>query len=1294
MFAGCSGLTSLDVSGFHTSAAKNMAGMFYGCSGLTSLDLSGFDTSSVTNMGSTYNNGDGDQGGGMFEGCSGLTSLDLSHFNTGNVYYMKRMFAGCSGLTSLDLSSFDLSRVKEMNGMFDSCSGLTTLYTPYNLQQLSSEKQASLPCSAETDVWYDVAGTVCQSLPVGLDYSILLSRNKIPEAMQPVLTARLAKSVYALGSVIPSEDLTVKYRSADGRVVILSPANADGTDGYTLGAVDMTTSGEKVLEVLYNDGTDTLSTKVSFTVVMTVELTDEMVTLPEAEYRYNGKAHRPVPVVSLPAEEGTIILTEGKDYIVSYRWNVNAGEATVTISGQNGFRGTINKKFTIEKAAAQTLDVTFSEFYWMSQKDQSRDLSTLLDDKVKGCGSITGYTIGEITEYDTVENGGGNIFSALPVVDETGMLTYSTNAGAVGDTVLIPVSVSFAKNYEDALLCVTVGLRDRISASLSGISIQNAIYTGIPVVPIGTASVRTEEKWEGIAAGTDITDSVELVYHYGGTQADSAAYDSATPPVHAGSYVLKVDIVESDSIYKGSEEYPFVISKAPLTVTAADVELTIGSFTDLPDESTLKYEVAGFCGTHTPQDVFSTMPSVTYGLNGKPVDRADIPVDKAGVYELIPSGAVLNQAVGADYDISPEDYHNGTLTLTKSGSTDPDDPDDPKDPTDPTDPDDPADTDFPDDGVFRVNAIPDQTYTGSALKPVIRVYCGSKRLVEKKDYTVTYKNNTKANDASVEKTAPTIIVTGKGNYSGKQTVTFKILPQNIADEEVSAVELFAAQNGKVQKPVPVLTYKGRKLKNKKDFTVSYPDNKAGAYQQGGTYAVTVTGTGNYTGTRNMTLTVTEKALLAKAKIIVGPQTYTGSAVLLTADDITVKVGREILVYGTDYTLTYRNNEQIGKATVVVHGAGEKYAGTKEAYFQIKGESIAKAQVTGIVDKTYSGVEQKQAIQVQLNGRSLQEGVDYTLSYAKEVNAGTASVIITGKGGYTGTVKKTYKITAYDLQADVERKLKGVPDSLTVAYTKGGAAPTLALTFNGTTLEAKKDYTVTYKNNKKPAAATDAKAPVMIIKGKGNFKGTVTIPFTIAAARLVNDQNVTITAADIAYVNKPGKYAAKPVLTDANGKKLTAGTDYEKNYVYALVQSDGTEKALTTADIVPVGSVVKVTVAGKGYYSESLSATYRITEASFAKAKISVKPKAYTGAAVTLSKDDITVTISGDPLIYGRDYTIEEESYRNNTQKGTATVTVRGLGDYGGSKNVKFKVTSRLFDSFLRFKGSLFLKSFH
>jgi len=138
MFSGCSGLTSLDLSGFNTDNVTSMRAMFRGCSGLTNLDVSGFNTANVTDMGV------------MFDGCSGLTNLDLSSFNTANVTGMGYMFYGCSGLTSLDLSSFNTANVTSMNSMFSGCSNLTIIYVGegWNTEKVTESTEMFTGCTA------------------------------------------------------------------------------------------------------------------------------------------------------------------------------------------------------------------------------------------------------------------------------------------------------------------------------------------------------------------------------------------------------------------------------------------------------------------------------------------------------------------------------------------------------------------------------------------------------------------------------------------------------------------------------------------------------------------------------------------------------------------------------------------------------------------------------------------------------------------------------------------------------------------------------------------------------------------------------------------------------------------------------------------------------------------------------------------------------------------------------------------------------------------------------------------
>ena len=145
MFSGCSSLTNLAVRHFNTTKVTSMSSMFFGCSSLTSLDVSGFNTANVTNMLD------------MFYGCSSLTSLDVNHFNTDNVTNMSSMFYGCSSLTSLDVSQFNTENVTSMSSMFSGCSGLTSLdVSHFNTANVTEMGSMFYGCSGLTNL--DVNG--------------------------------------------------------------------------------------------------------------------------------------------------------------------------------------------------------------------------------------------------------------------------------------------------------------------------------------------------------------------------------------------------------------------------------------------------------------------------------------------------------------------------------------------------------------------------------------------------------------------------------------------------------------------------------------------------------------------------------------------------------------------------------------------------------------------------------------------------------------------------------------------------------------------------------------------------------------------------------------------------------------------------------------------------------------------------------------------------------------------------------------------------------------------------------
>lgn len=565
---------------------------------------------------------------------------------------------------------------------------------------------------------------------------------------------------------------------------------------------------------------------------------------------------------------------------------------------------------------------------------------------------------------------------------------------------------------------------------------------------------------------------------------------------------------------------------------------------------------------------------------------------------------------------------------------------------------------------FFVKPIGDMRYTGAALKPEVYVYDGAKQLELNKDYKVSYKYNKDASPAG-KKTAM-VTVKGIGNYSGTQTVYFGILPIDVSTDLVSAEDLTVVATGKQLKNKPVVKFGTKKLTYNKDYTLEWRNTAEGAYKNPGTYVITVVGKKNFTGERSVKINVTDKILMSKCSISnIAKQSYQNG--LAVCPDVTVKYKSKVLLEGKDYRITYLNNREIGTAKVIIRGMGD-YAGEKSKTFVITGIALSKAKVTGLVTKEYTGAEITQNAVLTYNGKTLVKDKDYKVAYSKNVTPGKATVTFTGIHSYSGTVKKTFTITPYAMNQDQAKVLK-VSAPQTVSFTKGGAKPKPVVSYRGEVLTEGVDYTLSYKNNK-TVTASDASAnkmPQILIKGKGRFKGTVPVTFTIKQASI---GQAAISVEDVVYSTKANAYRKAPVLTDTDGKKLQAGKDYEKTFRY--LNADGTEIAAGT--VLPAGSQIKIVVTGKGNYTGSISTVYRVVNASLSKAKVKIKDQVYSGKEIVPAKSDIEIRFGKDEPLKSSDYEIVV--VENNVKKGTATVTIRGLGNYGGTKKVKFKIISR------------------
>ena len=275
--------------------------------------------------------------------------------------------------------------------------------------------------------------------------------------------------------------------------------------------------------------------------------------------------------------------------------------------------------------------------------------------------------------------------------------------------------------------------------------------------------------------------------------------------------------------------------------------------------------------------------------------------------------------------------------------------------------------------------------------------------------------------------------------------------------------------------------------------VSYGNNV-----KAGTATATVTGKGNYTGSTAASFKIVP-ASIAKASVTLASASYTydGSA---KKPGVAVRLGDKTLKAGTDYTVSYGNNVKAGAATATVTGKGN-YTGSKKVNFKIAPASIAKANVGSIANQPYTGKAVTPKPTVKLGGKTLKLGSDYTLSYANNTKAGTATVTVKGKGNYTGTRKKTFKIVAPSVNYRVHRQTYGWETS----WKKNGAT-------SGTMGESKRLEAIEIQLGSKPVTGSIQYRTHVQTYGWQNWKNEGALSGTLGESKRLEAIEIRLTGA--------------------------------------------------------------------------------------------------------------------------------------------------------------------------------------
>ena len=1251
MFGGCSNLTNLDVSGFDTSQVEYMYDMFSNCSSLTSLDVSGFDTSQVTDMDA------------MFSNCSSLTSLDVSGFDTSQVTSLDNMFSNCSALTNLNLSSFDFGRVAENEyskayHMLRGCNKLKTIQTPWPLEVSVALPEADL---FEESPWKMPDGTAITELPQDLGESVLISK-KIVGAIR----VTKEKTEYARGNKVDVDDITVIYYDTDGTELVIESGQ------YTTNAdqIDMSTVGKKTLMVRYHaDGryyTDNIELTVTDN-LLTVDNTKIMLT-DTADSVYDGNPQMPnVRViykisdnsVSSNSLKGTFVnLKQGTDYTVSYENNVNAFEdegaletaqdaPKVVITGRGKYGGTLSKAFTIQKATAPQVEVCLLNIsdYHTEQAGRKVDLSGYFADYQK-----TGYTAGEPMEDDTAA---GNVILGQPSVDENGILTYHTLAGTKGDFAIIPVAVAFA-NYRDSLISVKV--------ELGGDSVEP--------VSIPTA---TPESGRQLAAGSTITltcgtAGAEIYYTTGASLKELANPTEKgvryTEPLTIDNdmYIRAVAMKGSNCSKTVTFHYtvltvadkvmkPYAVPGQGVVDKGTKIELK----NDMPDA--MIYYVTG-----KNADVLGAVPAddsykytepieITEDMVIKAVARKEGMKDSDAAVFVYRVNAAIN-APAADPVTGAEVDRGSYISLTADSDADI---------YYTTDQSDPAVSGtaklyerrikvegdagsviviraaaekkgiYSDTVTFTYTVSEDKAkglqvmlagsdefiYTGSAITPEVIVTNNGEELTEGEDYTVRYSNNVKAADKDASR-APRITVTGKGNLTKSRSITFSILPMYIGDEEEVVGGSMVAVRGKTA--APVLFYGGVKL-TAKDFVNPVAKKKYDTDE-----TITITGKGNFEGTRDIDVRVVNKEDMKKFAVVIDnialknePLVYDGEAKTMDGYfEVFDKQDKSSpLEEYSDYAVIYpKNNINAGKVKFTVVGLGE-YFGTVTKTYTIK-PRVVKTEEDG---------------DMQVN---VEDGDSYSFK----------------NGGVT------------------------ISD--------------LVVTCDGDTLIHGKDYKVTYSGNKKICRDNKAKCTISFKGNYKGSKALVRkFNITPAMLDDVDQINgsVSVAAGDMVYTGKRGVYKSIPFVT-AHGVLLKS-SDYKVSY-YKDSDRKQVIDGKTPSSSVDLTSqdrqTVYVKIEGKGNYEGVLTTEYNVYKLSegvidLARAKVTIvggNKQVYTGEGVSPDIEILYKSGTEWKKVDANDIgTYVKVTYINNVNKGKATVMVNGTGGkYAGSKTAVFSIISK------------------
>lgn len=982
---------------------------------------------------------------------------------------------------------------------------------------------------------------------------------------------------------------------------------------------------------------------------------------------FTGFAITPTPTVTWTKgdadSENDVTLVVEQDFTYSYDRNTNAGQASLTITFVEGsnYTGSQTTNFTISPASIQNTNIQLSEdSFQFDNTDRMPEVTITL-----GSGGQT-YTLTG-SDYEIVEPTDKKNFGQKTITINaqgtnftgTTSATYNITAKELTADMVSGISNSSEATYTGEQITFDFTITDSaINYTLS--STGNIIdftfeydnNTNVTLSPEGdviagaTLTITPQGNYTG--------EAIVITFTINQATIDENMVATILDQGYTGNAITLPNLILKFNSLELNVEENFATDYANNKDVSTDDQQA--SITIKADSK----KNANFTGSFTKYfnivqrtvgnlDDFNVTLATDGTASGTYFYKASAWTPKITLQEKT-TGTELQE--GTDFDVEYENNINAgeatiriTFTSSYSGT---------------------ATTTFTisplDLGEVDIDKISNIPYDGAShqVSPVIRI---DGTLVSNEFYSVEYQRESVATEDFASAGTITIVITpreanGITNFTGSTSTEYTIDPQDIdASSVVAEVTGSRVYTGEQLQPTFTLTF-GEMTLDTDDYTITeYGANINVA--DGGT--ITVEGKGNYFGTKVISFTIEPAILTSSMADYQESVEYTGEYL---EPEVTITFNGEALVKDSDYQVKYQDNKDITENALIIITGINNFAGSNfNLTFAIVArnytdENIRVEWTSSVENLIYTGSEITPTYDVYYTPAGGDEvklvpNQDFNGVFSDNINAGTATLTISGLNGAGGSATANFTINEAELSTTMfdslaSKEFTGEQITFTGSEISG--------TYLGRPMVFEQDFIITAHG----ANINVEDGGTVTVTGQNNFTGEVTLNFTITPKAITN---IALSQNNVTF---------KGSAYDLTVYVYAGGSDAIENTNYAVTYETLEGTPLDDIDLTNAGTTV-IVVTASGNYSGTLKTNFTIGKKSIAEQDITVTgivSKDYNyGQAVT--QDSFTVLFGGSiQLIEEEDFTVE---YRDNLNAGRATMTLTGTGNYEGVRNVSFDI---------------------